>query len=797
MATTTSFLLKHLLGSALMLSSNGTAVDSSPDLAPISPDTFVVVHQANVGGDHGDIVGDVFKADPGGSLVPIKRDIHINADSQGDQVSPRIARLSNGTFVVAWASGAGPVAARRLSADGMSTAGTDIMISEAGELWDTVRLFAGPGNNCNLYWELWNRSLRVPALSHMSRVLAPDDSLSPKGNSVGMLVDAIELRDGGHSWLTEHVQSFSLLRTVPGDGTIGSHIAIVHGYSLSDPSSYYDENVRELLDGRTIVAFERSDGTERDIAAYLMDARISQHAPIGPASLIIPNGPGMVLNPEIAVLSSGHTVVSWISIEGAPLPLPTFMSWKLRANVYDPSVGMGRVISGEVLASGNIFNAPVNYSLLPLGSSKLIAAFDNQPNGSQLGILINAFGLMRVTNGDSANDRIVLDADDLDDDVRGGAGDDWLDGGPGRDLLDGGPGADTYVMTESQDKVQESGPPADTSDTVATTLNNYKLPDGVENLIGYGPGPVPEQLRLVPGIGPLVWGGNYLNNTIDGTRDLNIIFGNGGQDVISGYGGNDGLFGGTGNDLIFGGDGDDRIGNAYPYSNFPGIADPGSSTSTEQDEFVGGDGNDVFIATASREFFIGGTGVNASDSSPYDTVTYEFSGTPIILNLIDDRQNTGFAAGDKFDGIEQIFATPYSDTLSGNGSNQSFDGRGGDDTLVGYAGSDTLSGGDGNDRLYGGVGTDYLEGGPNNDTMTGGADADRFAFAPGDFGDDVIADFEDGKDRLATPLTFADFIVTRTSSTEVVVSLRSAPANRITIKSASPITIDAADFVSF
>jgi Ca2+-binding RTX toxin-like protein len=81
----------------------------------------------------------------------------------------------------------------------------------------------------------------------------------------------------------------------------------------------------------------------------------------------------------------------------------------------------------------------------------------------------------------------------------------------------------------------------------------------------------------------------------------------------------------------------------------------------------------------------------------------------------------------------------------------------GGDALYGDAGRDTVRGGGGNDLLDGGEGDDLLEGGVGADTLQGGAGADRFAFGGldararmpvYDTRGDVVADFEDGVDRL-------------------------------------------------
>ncbi len=93
---------------------------------------------------------------------------------------------------------------------------------------------------------------------------------------------------------------------------------------------------------------------------------------------------------------------------------------------------------------------------------------------------------------------------------------------------------------------------------------------------------------------------------------------------------------------------------------------------------------------------------------------------------------------DKFD-ISS--ANDGSDILNGGAGNDILYGQGGNDTLNGGAGNDKLYGGDGNDSLLGGDGDDILICGKGNDVLTGGKGADTFKWQEGDFGHDIVKDF--------------------------------------------------------
>lgn len=103
---------------------------------------------------------------------------------------------------------------------------------------------------------------------------------------------------------------------------------------------------------------------------------------------------------------------------------------------------------------------------------------------------------------------------------------------------------------------------------------------------------------------------------------------------------------------------------------------------------------------------------------------------------------TGSALGDDFIG------TAFADTMQGNAGN---------DHLVGKQGDDLLDGDAGHDLLIGQLGADTIAGGTGDDTVTGNRGTDTFVFPSGG-GQDIVTDFQDGKDVLdLTAFGFASF----------------------------------------
>lgn len=102
------------------------------------------------------------------------------------------------------------------------------------------------------------------------------------------------------------------------------------------------------------------------------------------------------------------------------------------------------------------------------------------------------------------------------------------------------------------------------------------------------------------------------------------------------------------------------------------------------------------------------------------------------------------------DGIHGGFVIANGVTIenaTGGSGNDTVTGNAVANKLIGNAGNDRLEGGGGTDTLIGGSGSDALSGGAGNDLLLGGDDTDVFGFA-GDFGRDVIHDFQDLVDRI-------------------------------------------------
>ena len=136
----------------------------------------------------------------------------------------------------------------------------------------------------------------------------------------------------------------------------------------------------------------------------------------------------------------------------------------------------------------------------------------------------------------------------------------------------------------------------------------------------------------------------------------------------------------------------------------------------------------------------GGTGV---DWALYNTGL----ASGITIDLYIDNQVTGGGGVDTLHDIENVWATSFANSLTGNDFANELRGEGGNDWIWGNGGNDIVNGGSGDDAVAGGAGADDMIGGSGNDHLWGGTNADDFIFG-NSWGDDWIWDFQSGSDKI-------------------------------------------------
>lgn len=241
--------------------------------------------------------------------------------------------------------------------------------------------------------------------------------------------------------------------------------------------------------------------------------------------------------------------------------------------------------------------------------------------------------------------------------IIGGDGDDVLTGDKNVNILEGGKGADTLTGIGAGDKVSYAG----SSMGVYVNLENA-FQDGVtaqsdkysDDVTANGDAAGDILFNLNTFIG------SKFDDVVQGNSlKIDMLFGGDGNDDLSGGGGKfaDYLDGGAGDDNLYGGDGGDTL--------------------------IGGDGIDwAAYGDGDGKYTVG------------ITITLGKNGTATGFSA-----SGGEATGDKLTGIENISATQYADTLTGNELDNTLYGWGGNDKIAGMGGADFLDGNKGIDTV--------------------------------------------------------------------------------------------------
>ena len=356
------------------------------------------------------------------------------------------------------------------------------------------------------------------------------------------------------------------------------------------------------------------------------------------------------------------------------------------------------------------------------------------------------------------------------DTIDGQGGDDLIEDGVGNHVLTGGSGIDTFLFnpftapTNATISLALQGSAQDTGAGIMT-LNGFEnlsggqysdtfIGDANDNLLAGSEGAD----TLVGGTGNDTLYGDGFVGTSDSPSgpiatftDAGPLGGIDGDDLLEGGLGDDTLDGGGGNDtasyahasgnvtvnlgfgFASGADGNDSlvnienlIGSAFNDS-LTGDAQANQIDARDGADFVrggagndlvyGGAGNDILKGQDGDDLIDGGAGI---DRAGYYQADPNLGGVTVSLLLQGTAQNIGSQGWDTLVGIENVFGTPFADTLTGDDgnnwlsgseatidvgsvsatNNDILDGRGGDDLLTVGIGNHTVIGGGGNDTLW-------------------------------------------------------------------------------------------------
>ncbi|WP_428929917.1 hypothetical protein [Marinibacterium sp. SX1] len=255
-----------------------------------------------------------------------------------------------------------------------------------------------------------------------------------------------------------------------------------------------------------------------------------------------------------------------------------------------------------------------------------------------------------------------------DDTLQGGDGDDILAGGAGADQFRGGAGADLFVL--------------DAGDGVLDKILDFEAGTDRLDLSGWAMLRGPDQVSFT-----------QLSNGIQlgfAEETLKILSANGkalSEDDIRAA----------------------MVAGSLTHAPVGNIVEGKTLVGTDgADVLQGGKGDDILQGLDGGDTLIGGAGI--------DTAVYSESTGQLVVDMKDPSQNKGVAAGDTYDGIENLVGSDGRDIFKGTTEDNFISGGNNKDSLVGRKGDD---------RLDGGADNDLLEGGPGADTLIGGTGSDR------------------------------------------------------------------------
>ncbi|HEX8257882.1 MAG TPA: hypothetical protein VF589_09620 [Allosphingosinicella sp.] len=727
-ATSDGFILSYRDGSLRGFDGDGQAETGILDLADTKVDVATLADGRIVAAYVEDQVVKVqiFSED----LQPLGAPIAVDG---ADLSRVEVAALGDGGFAVAYEDEGGRVSSRKYDADGAPVSGV-----------------------------VHHGASDAPEFSSGR----PSISASGAGGYAVVWTEA-SFHDGPHSIsdIDEQVQ----LQLVGPDGTKVTGPILINE---NDTGGFVIPTIRELADGGFYVTWGRS---------YLPDDvdYSGTNFDYGLAGRGFDSSGNPVLG-EV-MLSERGSIVEPLGAIGQAANGDIFVAFDFSDRSRDGSIELARLrqYQGSELLLGsegkdNLTGGEGRELLFGDGGDDTLAG------GGDNDIVLGGDGADRLF-GDDGNDRIDggvgndhLNGGVGDDEIFGGAGNDRLFGGPGLDRLDGGTGSDTYVVSNRNTVVHDTGGGED----IIVARVDFSL----TSAIGVA------DLRLA---GAAVTGeGNESANRLIGNGLANTLLGLAGGDSLAGEGGDDRLFGNDGDDLLKGGAGMDRLNGGAGNDRLEGgegddilyVTQAGDSD--DLNTLVGGAGNDRYVIDSRVDRFEiveeanGGIdrvvayqntvlaaeveelellgGATEGTGNALDNLIIGNAGDNILNGAGGADRLVGGAGDDEYwvvDGLDTIEDSSGYDRVlafrsfvlsdgleelelqnggdfngTGNGSANRIEGNSGDNVLAGSGGDDRLIGRRGDDELRGGSGHDLLDGGVGNDTLLGQSGIDTASY---------------------------------------------------------------------
>ena len=726
----------------------------APAIAALALDGYVVTWVSDAQDGSG---GGIYAQRYDSNGTPLGGEFRINTVVDDHQTAQSVIGLSDGGFVVAWASygedgGALGVIGQRFDADGQRLGNSFVINSFTDNSQDLPALAALSNGGFVAVWASYRQgdsmtwSLRSQMFDANGVAVGAEWAVEPDGVNPQTTPVVAGLEDGRFVVVWSESGSDG-----PSDG-VRARVFEASGVAAGDAFQVNTEtsgnqnapSVAALSDGGFIIAWQSSDAQDGSMYGVFAQRYSADATSVGPEFQVNTTIFGSQGTPAVGSMPDGGFVIAWNSDNGTTTDFDVIQAQRydrngdrvgtevqihddLRADQSHPAIAVAT--TGAFMLGWESYywaDRDGDGIMARLFAAELWGTSDADVIADSIGAdFIHGQDGDDSLSGEAGNDTLIGGAGD--DTLIGGVGNDLLDGGVGTDLADGGAGNDTFRLTGF------------------AFADHFIGGEGVDRLL-IEPSAGPDQANNVwydaarqqagmVGIAGLV--------TLDGIEEISLqgdydalFTGDTGDDVFRTDQGNDTLIGNGGDDLLESGSGDDILRGG-----------------AGNDTLNGGDGVD--IVDYAEDVYSGPLHVNLTAGIATETA----GGTDI---LIDVEVFRGTRYGDYFtaEGSLQsafVYASGGNDTLIGGIGHDGLWGGDGEDVLVGGAGNDILLAGeteaDLRDRVYGGAGDDSIDGGYGNDELRGDAGADTIV---GGFGVDSVFG-GDGADQL-TGQAWSDLI---------------------------------------
>jgi Ca2+-binding RTX toxin-like protein len=407
-------------------------------------------------------------------------------------------------------------------------------------------------------------------------------------------------------------------------------------------------------DSLAVTQISASSGTIQRVAGGFRYGPAPDH--IGPVTLTM-----VISDGQVSIRQTAYLTVTEAPVTGTQGD--DILVGSVLADAIDGQDGDDNIVarSGDDLIEGGS------------GDDHILAGTGNDTvrGGAGMDLIFGGAGNDFLSGG-RGNDRLF--GEDGDDVLFGDEGDDTLSGGAGSDLLAGGAGDDSLAGDDGDDRL--SG--GDGADTLTGG-------DGADTLFGEDGEDI-----LIAGAGADFLRGGAGNDHLSGNDGADRLEGDAGNDGLAGGAGDDVLEDGAGEDTVWAGIGDDIVvahidlsddsyagGEGHDQIDYSAAAedllidmvsnivsglDIGSDSIAGLESYIGGEGDDRFIASADPVSLTGGQGDDVFDFSAGLTNIALFELAYQILDFgVGDRVRVSRfdffedAVDEIGDGIEEIY----------------------------------------------------------------------------------------------------------------------------------------------